>query len=152
MIIAIILRSIIDNKQCGERPGNPCGSGRPSCECPDGQSFRFCQHLIFVFGHGKQTASVPMDSVWRLICIIIIFHQMSVLVKWWPITMFDHIFCFHIIISCSYHHHTLPTYHYHASVLKDSLSGFRVPQVKKSYTKLFSPRELRTLLRELAQG
>ena len=33
-------RSIIDNKQCGERPGNPCGSGRPTCQCPDGQSFR----------------------------------------------------------------------------------------------------------------
>merc|ERR1711936_1280373 len=31
--------SIIDNKQCGERPGNPCGSGRPTCRCPDGQSF-----------------------------------------------------------------------------------------------------------------
>jgi len=31
--------SIIDNKQCGERPGNPCGSGRPTCQCPDGQSF-----------------------------------------------------------------------------------------------------------------
>merc|ERR1712233_209150 len=31
--------SIIDNKQCGERPGNPCGSGRPTCECPNGESF-----------------------------------------------------------------------------------------------------------------
>merc|ERR1712173_81901 len=31
--------SLIDNKKCGERPGNPCGSGRPSCECPNGQSF-----------------------------------------------------------------------------------------------------------------
>ena len=36
----LIFRSIIDNKQCGERPGNPCGSGRPTCQCPDGQSFR----------------------------------------------------------------------------------------------------------------
>ena len=159
-----MIRSIIDNKQCGERPGNPCGSGRPTCECPNGQSFRLDQFSFVSSSYDDDHRSAQMDNplghifVWSslsIFCTVYVHTHISSSYKCPSGQSFrlDQLLWRNVVILYDHHHTSAPM---------DSCLGLftiiydQISDIIKYHHTFFtyncSPRELRNLLKELAQG